>query len=64
METREDSMESQGEIRPPIMLLALNATDTVEWEELHNKVCGSDSVDVKAINIFFSVGNSISCTFG
>ncbi|KIK07346.1 hypothetical protein K443DRAFT_673603 [Laccaria amethystina LaAM-08-1] len=37
METSEDSMESQGEIRSPIMLLALNATDTVEWEELHNK---------------------------
>ena len=39
METREDSMESQGEIRSPIMLLALNATDTVEWEELHSMVC-------------------------
>lgn len=37
METLEDSVESQGEIRSPIMLLALNATDTVEWEELHNK---------------------------
>lgn len=34
----EDPEEALAEDHQPLMLLALNATDAVEWEELQTKV--------------------------
>lgn len=40
-ELKSEAEQFFSEEHQPLMLLALNATDAVEWEELDNRVCCS-----------------------